>query len=181
MNLVQILSRQIECLVLAGGMIALSSCKESVDHRIASHGETMPLLFPLVFVGMWLAISYILSRFGWIRFSRRYPCRTRPIGTSYPAPGLSFGLLGPSYRNVARAIPTAEGIYFYNFILFRMFHPAFLLPWSSIVRVEKRDGWFTRGYLLRIEDPAGSFRVLLRSSIEIELNRYVPQLLETSP
>ena len=37
-------------------------------------------LLPLFFVGMWLLVSFIISKTGWSSFSTRYPALHRPEG-----------------------------------------------------------------------------------------------------
>jgi hypothetical protein len=43
------------------------------------HGNPFPMLFPFLFVGMWLVISLILSAAsGWFALRWRYPDRPEP-------------------------------------------------------------------------------------------------------
>ena len=50
--------------------------------------------------------------------------------------------------------------------LFRAFHPPFLVPWASVRRVEKLEGFFCQRYRLDIEDAAGKIHVLLPKKVE---------------
>jgi len=127
--------------------------------------------FPLFFVGMWIFVNFVISQMGWRSFANRYPAQTRPTGSAYNSPSAWFGLLG-SYRNVVRVIFTDAGVYFYVLFLFRAFHPPFLVPWESVKRVEKLDGFFGRKYSLGIDDPAGKIRLRLPGKIEQDLIRY---------
>ncbi|WP_395740870.1 hypothetical protein [Prosthecobacter sp.] len=135
--------------------------------------------FPCFFVGMWLLVTFIISRSGWARFGEAYPCPERPSGTSYAAPFARFGTAGARYNNVVRAVATEGGLYLRPVIFFRAFHTPFLLPWSSIKQIDHIDRWFVKGYHLQIQDPVGSFQIRFKSSIEGELRRYVPKLLNT--
>ena len=128
--------------------------------------------FPLFFLSMWITVTFIISHMGWRSFSRRYPARSRPAGRVYASPASWFGNIFASYRNVVRVIFTDAGIYFYAMFLFRAFHPPFLVPWESVRRVEKKDGFFRRGYRLDIEDAAGQIHVLLPRNAADDLFRY---------
>lgn len=128
--------------------------------------------FPLLFVSGWIAVSFIISHTGWRSFSSRYPARSRPPGRVYTSPLSWFGSIFISYRNVVRIVFTDTGIYLYALFLFRAFHPPFLVPWASVRRVVKRDGFLFRGYQLDIEDAAGEIHVLLPRKVEDELFRY---------
>lgn len=133
--------------------------------------------FPFFFVGMWLLVTFIISRSGWARFGEAYRCPERPSGTSYAVPFAMFGSFGARYNNAVRAVATEGGLYLRPIIIFSAFHPPFLLPWSSIQRIEHLDRWFIKGYHLRIQDSVGSFQLRLRPAFESELRRYVPALM----
>jgi len=138
----------------------------------ASHPEDFWPVFPFFFIGMWILVNLIVAHMGWRSFSSRYPAVSRPAGRAYSSPSSWFGSIFASYRNVVRVVFTDRGIYFYVLFLFRAFHPPFLVPWASVRRVEKKDGFFLRGYRLDIEDPAGEIHVLLPKKVEDDLLRY---------
>lgn len=150
----------------------------------ASHSPTLLetcfiLAFPFLFIGMWLLITWIISRSGWVRFARAYACPARPVGTVYRAPYVLFGGAGARYNNAVNAIASSDGLYLRAVILFSTFHTPFLLPWSSIARVERLNGWFIKGWLLHIQDPAGSFKIRFKASFESELRRFAPSLMDS--
>jgi hypothetical protein len=126
----------------------------------------------LFFIGMWILISFTVSRMGWRSFSSRYPAPFRPPGLAYASPFSRFGSIFASYRDVVRVIVTDTGIYFYPMFLFRPFHRPFLLPWTSVRRIEKKAGFFRQGYRLDIEDAAGEIHVLLPTKAEADLFRF---------
>jgi hypothetical protein len=130
-----------------------------------------PAIIPFFFVGMWLLVSLINSQFGWRSFSSRYPAQSRPPGVAHNSPSSCFGFLG-HYRNVVRVVFTDAGVYFYVVFLFRAFHPPFLVPWDSVKRIEKKDGFFGSYYWLEIENDAGRVRLRLPGKIEDDLSRY---------
>lgn len=139
-------------------------------------GISFGVVFPFFFVGMWLFVSFMLASHGWVRFATAYRCDTRPVGSSFSVPYASFGALGPRYNGVVRAVVTQSGLYLYNFILFRAFHHPFILPWSSIERVERYSFLWSGGYDLHIRDGVGSFQMRIRDSLATELRVFVPHL-----
>ena len=136
------------------------------------HPEEFWPFFPIFFVGMWVLVCFIISHMGWRSFSARYAMQTRPPGRVYASPSSWFGSIFASYRNVVRVVFTDAGIYFYAMFLFRAFHPPFLVPWASVRRVEKKDGFFCQRYRVDIEDAAGEIHVLLPTKVEDDLFRH---------
>jgi hypothetical protein len=146
-----------------------------------SIGKYIGIFFPFAFVGMWIFISFIISRFGWIRFTRKYPSQGRPPGRVYSVPMVTFGMTGIAYRGIARAVATETGLYIYLMLLFRAFHPPFILPWSSIEKIVPYSNLWTRGYIIQIRNGAGSFQMYVSQDLEQELSRFIPHLLPSNP
>lgn len=117
-----------------------------------------------MFVGIWLGATFLISRFGWAGFAKRYRSTVRPPGKSFHAAHLRFRLFLASYRNAVKVVPTEGGLYVRTIFLFRAFHDPFLIPWSSVRRIERRSGWFLGGSLVEVEDPAGKIRLMLPHS-----------------
>src|SRR6266404_3585283 len=128
--------------------------------------------FPLFFVGMWVFVSFVISRMGWNAFAERYPAETRPTGTAYSSPSTWFGIFLARYGNVVRVVFTDAGVYFYALFLFRAFHRPFLVPWESVKRVERKKIFLWSRYRLDIEDAAGEIHVILPLSIEHDLLKH---------
>ena len=131
--------------------------------------QNYPLLFPLFFVGLWVGVGFVISRMGWHSFATRYLARSQPVGTAYRSPSSWFGVIFASYRNVVRVTFTEAGVYFSVMFLFRAFHPPFLVPWSSVKRVEKKVGLFVTRFRMDIEDASGEIHVLLPLKAERDL------------
>jgi hypothetical protein len=116
------------------------------------------------FVGMWLAVTFLISRFGWAGFAKRYRSAERPSGKSFHAAHLRFRLFLASYRNAVKVVPTEAGLHVRTISLLRAFHDPFLIPWSSVRRIEQRRGWLLGGSFVEVEDPAGKIRLMLPQS-----------------
>src|SRR6266516_56545 len=137
-----------------------------------TNGQEFWPFFPIFFVGMWLSVSFVISRMGWNAFAERYSSETRPQGTAYSFQSTWFGIFLARYGNVVRVVFTDAGVYFYAFFLFRAFHRPFLVPWESVRRVERKKVFFWPRYRLDIEDAAGEIHVILPLSVAHDLLRY---------
>jgi hypothetical protein len=131
-----------------------------------------PILGGLVFIALWILVSFLVSRRGWCAFAARYPARNRPVGKAYASPFTHFGLLRSHYGWAVKVVLSDSGVYFLPSLLFRAFHSPFLVPWASVKRVEKRNGFLWPRYRLDVEDPAGEIHVTLPSKAQDELLRY---------
>ena len=139
-----------------------------------SHAENPELaakFIPVAFLGMWLLVTFIISRVGWSSFAARYPAPSRPPGTAYNCPVMTFRGWA-RYNNGVRIIFTDAGVYFFPLVFIRLFHPPFLVPWASVKGLERKDGLFGRQVWLNIGDPAGKIRLRLSPSAESDLLRY---------
>jgi hypothetical protein len=132
---------------------------------------------PLAFAAAWLFAAFVVSRSGWRKFAQRYPATVQPRGMVCKSPLSRFGNILGTYRNVVRVIFGEKGIHFSVLFLFRPFHPPFLLPWSSVRRIEKTSGFFGQRYCLEITDPAGQIKVWLPLSAEPLLSQYARGLI----
>jgi hypothetical protein len=131
---------------------------------MTSFAETLfhsSAFFPVFFVVLWCSVGFIISRFGWHAFAKRYPVHEKPAGIRYTASKSWFGSNLASYRNVVRVAFTENGIHCSVMLPFRAFHPPFLLPWASVKSVERKEGFFFGRVRLNIEDACGEMHLLL--------------------
>jgi hypothetical protein len=133
---------------------------------------TTPILGGLAFIAFWILINFLLSRMGWHAFAKRYPAPQRPRGTVYSSPFTHFGLLLARYSFVVRIVASDSGVYFSTSLLFRAFHPPFLVPWTSVKKIE-RHGILGNLYRLDIEDDSGKIHVTLPTRGGHELLHYM--------
>ncbi|MFM2170020.1 MAG: hypothetical protein RI957_249 [Verrucomicrobiota bacterium] len=139
-------------------------------------GRSLGVLFPFIFVGMWILFCFTGSRLGWMRFARAYPPRCKPLGRSVSVAAVTFGTVGLRYNSVVRSVATEQGLHLSVCIFFRAFHPPFTLPWSSIERVEPYSYWWSRGYIFHIRDEVGSFQMHVGREQAEELGQLIPHL-----
>jgi len=139
-------------------------------------------LFLLFFVGIWVMVTFIISRAGWNSFATRYPASTPPGGKIYTCTRAWFGNYLARYNNIVRVTFTDTGVYFHVLFLFRAFHPPFLVPWTSVKRIEKKKVllFWTR-YQMDIDDSTtGQIHVILPISIEHDLPKYANSTIPTT-
>jgi hypothetical protein len=129
-------------------------------------------LFAGFFVCLWLFVGFIVSRMGWSTFAQRYPSFSRPLGESFNCPAAWFRSPFSSYKNVVRVVFADSGVYVYAFILFRAFHPAFLIPWEKVAGIKtKKILWM--GYdVLEIRDGSDEMNIRLSRRALAEYQRH---------
>ena len=129
----------------------------------------LPLWFPLFFIGMWLFMSAFFAFIsGWLSLARRFRATSRPEGQKVTGQVKQMGVV-PENR-VTHMIVSDAGLYLYASLLFRLLHPALLIPWPDVrlVREIKTLWWYS--YELDLGSVT-SLRVT-RSAYEV-LRRYV--------
>ena len=137
-----------------------------------AHGPaSLAGLIPLVFLCMRLLVTGIISRCGWVSFSNRHRASSRPSGTAYNCQVLTFGSW-VRYKNAVRVIFTDSGVYFFPIVLFKLFHPPFMVPWASVVDFQMKDSLFGPYAWLEINDPVGRIRIRLTAKAENNLVKY---------
>lgn len=135
------------------------------------------VFFPFAFAGAWIFATYFMARSGWRSFARRYSVSAGPRATVCHSPLTRFGSILTTYRNLVEVVFAPDGIHFSVSFLFSLFHAPFLLPWSSVRRIEKTSGIIVERYCLEIEDPAGRMKVWLPLTVEPLLLQHARALM----
>lgn len=120
-----------------------------------------------------------MSRGGWVRFARKYPAAQRPSGAAFAAAVVfnvepkagDINLNRMKYGGMIRAIPCEAGLSLFPFFLFRVGHRPFLLPWSSVTRMEKGRPFFRQHFGFLIVGSAGTLGVSLPMAAEKQCSR----------
>ena len=121
-----------------------------------------PYLFFPMFVFMWIAVSFILSRLGWIHLVRKY-------GSNEEFKGKRIGALigrvnGISYRNVAILYYNESELYFKAHLLLRLFHAPFKVPLKKFVFTVRKGKY----YYLELDDVSDlAFRLDRKQGLEL--------------
>ncbi len=119
------------------------------------------LAFAAVVPMLWFAILFIASRNGWRRFAMAFHTRGRPPGRRFRATSARFGSGVAPYVEVVQVTFTAEGLYINPTLPFRVFHRPFLVPWSRIESIKRKDRNFRLRYRITIQD-VNAGKLLLR-------------------
>ena len=100
--------------------------------------ETLSFAFPILFIGMWVGIGYVIAAMGgWNVLAKHYPAKSDFQGELFRFKSGKLGLAG--YGNCLNLGAGSFGFYLGTILLFRSGHPALLIPWEDItVSVKKR-------------------------------------------
>ncbi len=88
------------------------------------------VLFPVVFIGFWMAVCWLLAQVsGWAGLARRYET-DRPQGASAESVSGRLGLT--SYNGVLHVDGADDGLLLAVSSLFRAGHPPLHIPWTEL-------------------------------------------------
>jgi hypothetical protein len=88
-------------------------------------------LIPIMFVGMWLGISALLSLGGWRALAKTYRHTARPEGKPFPFSAMSLGVT--RYKGCVLAHLNDKGLALSVYLPFRFCHPNLFIPWSAVI------------------------------------------------
>ena len=98
--------------------------------------DGFPYLFLDLFVGIWLAVMFLLSRLGgWHRLASRYRLSGTFSGKVWRFQSGKFNWAG--YNNCLSVGGNEKGLYVAPLFIFRFGHPPLFIPWGDIT-VEKK-------------------------------------------
>lgn len=125
-------------------------------------------LFPVFFIGLWLAICFLLGRMsGWTRLQELYPDRAEePVLEKFvwqsASMGGAFGM--PVNFNGCLTIEAcAVGVRFRLWKIFGMFQRPFFVPWCDLAVAEKKLLFVRRARLLFVLWQGGEMLMPLRT------------------
>jgi hypothetical protein len=130
-------------------------------------------VFPFFFVGLWLAVAFVLNRLaGWSALAAAYPDTKED---SLAAIRFQSGRMGRGVdmNGILTLAPCRGGLRVGMMRLFNPFSPSFLVPWSHL-RVERRDSMFgPKARLLFGNPPVGTLEIA--RELADRLARHRPQ------
>ena len=102
------------------------------------------VLFPFFFVGMWCAISLLLSTLGgWRRLAESFPAKDQPSGRHFFMQSGKVGLV--NYGSCLTIYIAPNGFYLSVWFPFRLGHPPLFIPWDAVCNATiRRFFWFER-------------------------------------
>jgi hypothetical protein len=121
--------------------------------------QNFPLMFPVFFVLMWLAVSIILGIFsGWYLLMTRYPNREEEELLSLKRLSGSMGL-GVRMNRILSISVCPSGLRIGMMRVFGVLSRDFFVPWQEI-SVNRKDGFFGQSAELRFGNPStGRLRI----------------------
>ncbi len=120
-----------------------------------------PIAFPFLFAGMWVGVSYLLSRMsGWRALSQRYPAVAEPVGERLIWASAQLG--GVSFRSCLNMTLSPAGLYMVPARMFRLFMPPLLIPWSDVRFAGFPKVFFFEFACLRLGGAEGTVLCLFR-------------------
>ena len=130
-------------------------------------------IFPFLFIGMWILITFIISKMGWAGLVANYACTETFTGTRVGI--ISAGINNANYNNSLVLKYNEEGIYLKPVLLFRLFHKPVLIPWKEIIEVRDKKILFYTYKELIVGQPFVAI-IGLRNNVfsKIESNIKIP-------
>jgi len=114
--------------------------------------KTFSYLFPFFFAGLFVVVIYVLSKKGWADLVSSYRRDHTFVGKRIGI--ISAGINGLSYSNCLLLKYNEEGIYIRPILIFRLFHPPVMIPWTETTATRDKKILGTPLKELVIGDPA---------------------------
>lgn len=130
-----------------------------------------PVLFPVFFLGMWVLVTFVVSRMGWSALATRYEGPAHFTGTRL---GIISGSVNMSnYKNALVLHYSHEGIYMRPVWIFRLFHKPVLIPWTEIKEIKEQKVLFFTTKELTIGAPRVA-TVTFSEAVFRRMQEYMP-------
>ena len=132
--------------------------------------DSLPLwilpAIPFFFICLWCAVCYLMAFIsGWQRLAAHYAATTVPEGTQFLFRGGTIGLI--SYRGCLQFAASADGLFIWLFLPFRLGHPRLFIPWNDIGPSAQKVWMFDYAVLSFAQAPGVRMRLLRRIADEI--------------
>ncbi len=99
--------------------------------------ENNSSLFPVMFIGMWVLISYTLSAMGgWKGFANCYSENDTFVGEKWYMQSIKVGLV--NYGSCVTLGANMQSLYMAVLLPFRLGHPPLSIPYSDIEGIEAK-------------------------------------------
>jgi hypothetical protein len=114
--------------------------------------RVMPFGFPILFVGMWLVVCWVIAQMGWATLARHF----RASVPSTAATTLTSGRINAiNYNGCLRVGATDDGLKLSILLPWKLGHPDLFIPFRHI-RVSTEKRWFTHFVVLDVLSEDGS-------------------------
>jgi hypothetical protein len=121
-------------------------------------------IFPILFVGLFILVLFLLSKKGWSDLENAY--RFSDTFHGKRAGIISAGINGVNYKNCLILKYNDQGFYLKPIFIFRLFHPPVMIPWKDIISVQDKKVLFVRVKELVIGNPTIALIIMNQRTIE---------------
>ena len=105
---------------------------------MAEQGAGLWWAFPPFFAALWIAIFFVVSRWGgWRNLAEAYPAHDVPAGERLRMRSAQLRA-GCNYNNCITFVSGPMGLHMSLPLIFRFFHSPVFLPWSELQVQEER-------------------------------------------
>lgn len=132
------------------------------------------LLFIVFFTGLWIFITYIISKTGWAVLAGKYQY-DGPF-TGEKAGIISAAFNNTRYKNALVLRYNYEGMYIKPVAIFRLFHKPILIPWKEIKAIRDKKLFAITLKELVIGDPVVTV-MTIKENLFSELENNIPKNL----
>ncbi|MFM9845312.1 MAG: hypothetical protein ACKVOI_20295 [Dongiaceae bacterium] len=116
--------------------------------------------FPILFVGLWCAVSYLAAHLsGWRRLARHYAATVPTAGVQFQFRGGTVGWF--SYRGCLHLAAAPDGLFLWLFRPFGVGYRRLFIPWDDIASTAHK-GWMVDWAVMTVAREPG---------VRIRLNR----------
>jgi hypothetical protein len=117
-----------------------------------------PVVIPVLFVAMWIGVSYLLAGIaGWHTLARHYAAADAMDGTRFRFRSAKVGSV--NYGGCVNFVTSLRGLAISTMPLFRAGHPPLFVPWAD-VSARRVPQWFASAVELEfVRAPGVSLRV----------------------
>ena len=121
------------------------------------HAVLAPIIGFILFTAFWCLIHKLVSLAAWGRLAKHY-AHPEPVATSERF-RLAQAMVGfVSYRQIIQAGVAPEGLSLSVFVLFRVGHPALLIPWSALEPVQSHKLLWTTYFTTKVRVGTGQMK-----------------------
>ena len=110
----------------------------------------IPLAFLLVFPVMWIAVIWLISRFGWVGLASYWHTTETPTGLLYSSASGRIG--GARYNHVLQVWLDDKGLFLEPIWLFRVGHERLLIPWEAVMGMKPTRILWQTGVRLELQN-----------------------------
>lgn len=122
-----------------------------------THSALSPIIGFIFFAALWCLLNKLVSLLAWHRLAKHY-AHPELVTTSerFRLPQATLGFI--PYRGIIQAGVAPEGLSLTVFFLFRVGHPALLIPWAALEPIKTSKFLFTTYFTTAVQVGTGQVK-----------------------